>query len=495
MGFFSGIANFGSKILGGVKKAALWVAPALQKVLSTISGPVGMIHPAIGGALGAGANLAGAVDRLVNKLYTANNQIVDGIASDFALKIEPMGAESGIVWVFDQNQQNNADIVPDQVTPASDATHLSNGTATAGICTKYSRADHVHPLNITTTIPPSDFASGSVGTSNYYARNDHSHPLKTTTSIPPQDSASGSVDTANYYARNDHSHPINVANNASNIPIVNGIGVNGTSAFCTRQDHVHLQQLTYDGNVTATKFIKTGGTASEVLCAYGDTTTIDSKISRTYNSSSGGYIRLCVFPTGTSTGSLYIQFWVLCKTNSMQTIDLVPNQTVQGIVELYGVFTAPSYVQPAYNIYYGADQLLHTHTGSYFSAVCTAWIHMMIGSGSVTVSVSNQNPFWTNLITEILTQDIVSPISRSKTQISISYNLGNGGIINNMVQVNPMDRSYKTYNNGIRIGNYSNQSALYLGCDTTAINTTNTDQWEICKTNDNTLTINPSSLR
>ncbi|KAA6359900.1 MAG: hypothetical protein EZS28_044572, partial [Streblomastix strix] len=48
-------------------KSAQWVAPALHKVLSTISGPVGMIHPAIGGALGAGANLAGAFDRLVNK--------------------------------------------------------------------------------------------------------------------------------------------------------------------------------------------------------------------------------------------------------------------------------------------------------------------------------------------------------------------------------------------------------------------------------------------
>ncbi|KAA6391182.1 MAG: hypothetical protein EZS28_013292 [Streblomastix strix] len=67
MGFFSGIANNGSKILGGIKHAAQWVAPTLHKVLSTISGPVGMIHPGIGGALGAGANLAGAVDRLVNK--------------------------------------------------------------------------------------------------------------------------------------------------------------------------------------------------------------------------------------------------------------------------------------------------------------------------------------------------------------------------------------------------------------------------------------------
>ncbi|KAA6402367.1 MAG: hypothetical protein EZS28_002102 [Streblomastix strix] len=47
------ITNFGSKILGGVKKTAQWVVPALHKVLSTISGPVDMIHPAIGSALGA----------------------------------------------------------------------------------------------------------------------------------------------------------------------------------------------------------------------------------------------------------------------------------------------------------------------------------------------------------------------------------------------------------------------------------------------------------
>ncbi|KAA6399393.1 MAG: hypothetical protein EZS28_005079 [Streblomastix strix] len=67
MGFFSGIANFGSKILGVVKKVAQWVAPAMHKILPTISGPVGMIHPGIGGTLGAGANHADAIDRLVNK--------------------------------------------------------------------------------------------------------------------------------------------------------------------------------------------------------------------------------------------------------------------------------------------------------------------------------------------------------------------------------------------------------------------------------------------
>ncbi|KAA6394955.1 MAG: hypothetical protein EZS28_009517 [Streblomastix strix] len=49
------------------KKAAQLVASALYKVLSTISGPVGMIHPGIEGALGAGANLAGIMDHSINK--------------------------------------------------------------------------------------------------------------------------------------------------------------------------------------------------------------------------------------------------------------------------------------------------------------------------------------------------------------------------------------------------------------------------------------------
>ncbi|KAA6385980.1 MAG: hypothetical protein EZS28_018493 [Streblomastix strix] len=513
-------------------------------------------------------------------VYAANNQIVDGMASDYALKIEPNGlltiknlkvinfdfvaqinqlinqvnllqqsigtteqditdikndidtinqelsrqthfrgyyllnsdiqnlpnsangdfafsAESGTVWMLDQNWYNSGDIVPDKVTPASDATPLSDGTATAGISTEYSRGDHIHPLNVTTTIPISDSASGSVGTANYYVRNDHSHPLNITTSIPPLDSASGSVGTTNYYARNDHSHPINVETNASNIPIVNGVGANGTSAFYARQDHIHPQQLTYDGNVTATKFIKTGGLATEVLCANGDTTTIDSKLSRTYNSGTGGYIRLCVFPAGNSTGAPYIQFQVQCNTNAMQTIDLVPNYTVNGISALYGVFTAPSYVQTILNVYYGVDQLLHTHTGTGSAAVYTAWIHMMSASGIVTVSVSKQGTYNSNRITEILTQDIVSSITGSQTQIPMTFNLGSGGIIGDMLQVNSLDRNYNYYINGIRIGNNNGNStsSLYLGCIKTATNTTQAGQWEISKTSDKALTINPSSLR
>lgn len=66
IGFFSGIANFGSKILGN-KNVTKLVAPALHKVYSTISERVSMIHPANGSALGEGTNLAYIVDRIMNK--------------------------------------------------------------------------------------------------------------------------------------------------------------------------------------------------------------------------------------------------------------------------------------------------------------------------------------------------------------------------------------------------------------------------------------------
>ncbi|KAA6363783.1 MAG: hypothetical protein EZS28_040690, partial [Streblomastix strix] len=134
-------------------------------------------------------------------------------------------------------------------------------------------------------------------------------------------------------------------------------------------------------------------------------------------------------------------------------------------------------------------------TGS--AAIYSAWIHMMSGSGMVTVSVSKQGIYWPTRVTEILTQDIVSSITGSQTQIPMSFNLGTGGIIGDMLQVNPLDRNYNYYNNGIRIGNNNGDStaSLYLGCIKTATNTTQAGQWEISKTSDKALTINPSSLR
>ncbi|KAA6393457.1 MAG: hypothetical protein EZS28_011013 [Streblomastix strix] len=509
-----------------------------------------MIHPAIGGTLGARANIACAVDRLMNRLYAANNQIVDGMASDYALQIEPNGlltiknlkminfdfvaqinqlinqvnslqqsigtteqditdikndidtinqelsrqthfrgyyllntdiqnlpnsangdftfsAESGTVWMYDQNWYYSGDIVPDQVTPASDATPLSDGTATAGTSNEYSRGDHVPPLNIITIIPPSDSASGSVGTSNYYARSDHSHPINITTTIPPSDFANETVGITNYYARHDRSNPVNV------------------------HDHVHPQQLTYDVNVTVIKFIKTGGLATEILCVNGDTTIIDTQLSRTYSGS--GWIRLCVFPAGANIGIPFIEFKLYSSYIADQIIRLQPNYTVNAINTVYGIFTAPTKVSSYQEIDNGVNQLFLNHSGTGTAAIYSAYIQLE-SVGTTIIVVIDLSIYYINRFTDILTQDTV-PTVPTGIQILINYNFGYGGIMSNTLQVIPTERMKSNYNNRIRIRTYVNESALYLACSNTAINTNQVGQWEISKTNDRALTINPSFLR
>ncbi|KAA6379818.1 MAG: hypothetical protein EZS28_024656 [Streblomastix strix] len=290
MGFFSKIANFGSKILGGVKRAAQWIAPTLHKVLSTVAGPVGMIHPGIGDSLGAGANLAEAVDRLYSKCdgipqdeqiqnedyqlfidsnnaldYAANNQIVDGQASDFALKIAAddiqnlpnsadgdfaFSAESGTVWMYSNEWYNSGDIVLDQVTPASDSVPLvDSAIGAAGIKNGYARGDHQHPLQVSSVLPSADTAEGEAGTANTYSRSDHTHHVNLSNDVPLKDSATGTAGRSNIYASAAHQHLLNVDPSAANVPLVNATAAAvGTSDFYCRNDHVHLQQLTYDAD-------------------------------------------------------------------------------------------------------------------------------------------------------------------------------------------------------------------------------------------------------
>ncbi|KAA6402766.1 MAG: hypothetical protein EZS28_001711 [Streblomastix strix] len=58
-------------------------------------------------------------------------------------------AESGTVRMYDQNQYNSEDIVPDQVTPASDANpQESFVTGSAGSSNEYFLGDHKHLLQV-----------------------------------------------------------------------------------------------------------------------------------------------------------------------------------------------------------------------------------------------------------------------------------------------------------------------------------------------------------
>ncbi|KAA6380629.1 MAG: hypothetical protein EZS28_023840, partial [Streblomastix strix] len=98
--------------------------------------------------------------------------------------------ESGTVWMYDQNWYsqgerqpgwyNSGDIVPDQVTPASDAIPLvDSGTGVAGTSNEYSRGDHKHPLQVSDVLPSKDTSVGTVGQASSYARSDHQHPIQT----------------------------------------------------------------------------------------------------------------------------------------------------------------------------------------------------------------------------------------------------------------------------------------------------------------------------
>ncbi|KAA6369208.1 MAG: hypothetical protein EZS28_035264 [Streblomastix strix] len=539
-------------------------------------------------------------------VYAANNQIVDGMASDYALKIEPNGlltiknlkvinfdfvaqinqlinqvnllqqsigtteqditdikndidtinqelsrqthfrgyyllntdiqnlpnsangdfsfsAESGTVWMYDADWYNSGDIVPDQVTPASDATPLSDGTVAAGYSTEYSRGDHVHPLNVTTTIPISDSASGSVGTTNYYARNDHSHPLNITTTIPPQDSTSGSVGTTNYYARNDHSHPINVETNASNIPIVNGVGANGSSAFYARQDHVHPQQLTYDGNVTATKFIKTGGLTSEVLCANGDTKVISDIVSNyvdlTTNQTITGvktfdsfkktngtnqqilladgttkpiiyatrsdlittpkkYIKLCTLNPQLQENCISVEFQVRGRSGFGLLQFHQRSSNTSGLIDC-GYHFQPNYqdcMQEAYALYFG--------TGT--TRTCQLWVQMSIWSNQVVIDYTNRGTI-ASLITDILTSSPVNDLPTDYTSmITLTPNLQfNDKTINNApftqngnMQINPTGGEWS---DGLRIARCIDNDggcSIVLGCDRTQTSGSTDHQWQ-----------------
>ncbi|KAA6308385.1 MAG: hypothetical protein EZS28_056702, partial [Streblomastix strix] len=84
----------------------------------------------------------------------------DSADGDFAFS-----AESGTVWMYDTNWYNSGQVVPDQVSPASDAVPLvDSATGAAGVSNQYSRGDHYHPLQVSSLFPLADTATGEAGT-------------------------------------------------------------------------------------------------------------------------------------------------------------------------------------------------------------------------------------------------------------------------------------------------------------------------------------------
>lgn len=74
----------------------------------------------------------------------AKIQAMEATPNDFAYS-----AESGTKWVYDAEEgwKDTGTPVPDQLTPASDATPLINGEASPGQSEAYARGDHRHPTD------------------------------------------------------------------------------------------------------------------------------------------------------------------------------------------------------------------------------------------------------------------------------------------------------------------------------------------------------------
>ncbi|KAA6394956.1 MAG: hypothetical protein EZS28_009518 [Streblomastix strix] len=181
--------------------------------------------------------------------------------------------------MYDQNWYNNGDIVPDQVTPASDAIPLADRVASvASISNEQARRDHQHQLNISAETSKRCINLVIIGISTAYTSADHQHPLNTDQTVankPVKDAESGAVGNYTYYTSSNHAHPLNVDQTVSNVPLVNAtVAANGTYDYYRRNDYIHPLQLKYDANLTATKFIKTGSLSTEVLCANGDSKAI-----------------------------------------------------------------------------------------------------------------------------------------------------------------------------------------------------------------------------
>ena len=59
-------------------------------------------------------------------------------------------AETGTVWVYNGEEwESTSEVVPDQLTPASETTPLINGVASVGEENAYARGDHRHPTDTT----------------------------------------------------------------------------------------------------------------------------------------------------------------------------------------------------------------------------------------------------------------------------------------------------------------------------------------------------------
>lgn len=189
-----------------------------------------------------------------------------------------------------------------------------DGTAAVGTSTAYARSDHKHPLNVSTTVPVVD-GTAAVGTSTAYARSDHKHPLNVSTTVPVVD-GTAAVGTSTAYARSDHKHPANVG---TTVGAALGTAAAGTATVCARADHVHpLPAIT---SLSGTLAIAHGGTgATSAASARANLGVSVAPVTGTVSLGTGWS-----GPSASSSTSYWYQTVTISGTTAKSVIDLHPS--------------------------------------------------------------------------------------------------------------------------------------------------------------------------
>ncbi|KAA6370195.1 MAG: hypothetical protein EZS28_034278 [Streblomastix strix] len=406
-------------------------------------------------------------DAELKTLGTAIQDIGENSANgDFAFS-----DKCGTVWIYDNSRYNSGDIVPDQVTPASDATPLvDSGTGVAGTSNEYSRGDHKHQLQVSDVLPSKDTSVGTVGQASSYARSDHQHPIQTVDTIPVNDSADESYDTVDSYVRNVHSYLNNIQINASIVSLVNGVENNSTSAYYSRHDHIHPQQLIYDGNVTVTKYTKSGGTATEVLYANG--ATINGVVDITSNQKITGIKTFDSFKKTNGTN----QQILLADGTTKITVYAIRSDTIEVSPKYVKLCTLnPFFQNNCMSVEFRVQgrsgigllqfhQMVYVKGLSETTRTCELWIQLTAWSNAVVKDYTNSGTI-TSLITNIFT---TPPVDELPTDYAA------------IMQINPTPTSY---DDGLRISRTdpisTGNSSIQLGCSRTSNTCAIEGQWSI----------------
>ncbi|KAA6403339.1 MAG: hypothetical protein EZS28_001134 [Streblomastix strix] len=340
------------------------------------------------------------------------------------------------------NWYNYGDIVPAQITSASDNKPLEDsGTGVALIQNDYARADHQHLLNADPTVA----------------------------NMQQKDTETGNKGNFNYYVRSNNQHPLNVDPTAANVPMVNATAaVNGTSDYYCRNYFVNPQQLTFDGNLTATKFIRTGGLSSEILCANGDTINLNGIKSQNFPQGVGvtaKYTKLCRFEAYNSYRDINVEFKFYSGGN-VNGLKLRISCDIMGLNSITYHFLQQvihaSFRLPTM-LYYGSGvnkygELWMTVGDNQGNQERIDLLSQII-YGSAVVSNMLTNQIVDTLLCVFTTKEDSKPNQQYNTEIINNFSFLQNGI----AQKNPENGNG---NEGLRTANTSNNYSLFcIGCD------------------------------